>query len=76
MQDGERVAQLRFHELSDGVIELLDKLIFRHHRRLIAGARLSAHYAPFEQKLCTNFCGIALHALRVFANCFSRSSIS
>ncbi len=43
MQDGGRVAQLRFHELSDGVIELLDKLIFRHHRRLIAGARLSAH---------------------------------
>jgi len=36
-----RVAQLRFHGMSDAVTELLDKLIFRHHRRLVAGARHS-----------------------------------
>ena len=42
MQDGQRVAQLRFEDLSDVVVEMLDKLIFRHHRRLIAGARLTA----------------------------------
>jgi hypothetical protein len=38
-QGGERVAQLRFRDLSESVTELLEKLIFRHHRRLIAGAR-------------------------------------
>ncbi len=38
-----RVAQLRFSGLSEAVVELLDKLIFRHHRRLVAGARLAAH---------------------------------
>jgi hypothetical protein len=32
-------AQLRFVGLSEAVVHLLDKLIFRHHRRLIAGAR-------------------------------------
>jgi hypothetical protein len=37
-----RVAQIRFEGLSDAVVELLEKLIFRHHRRLIAGARLAA----------------------------------
>jgi hypothetical protein len=37
-----RVAQLRFMGLSDAVVEMLDKLIFRHHRRLVAGARLAA----------------------------------
>ena len=36
------VAQLRFMGLSDAVVEMLDKLIFRHHRRLVAGARLAA----------------------------------
>jgi Atypical PilZ domain, cyclic di-GMP receptor len=36
------VAQLRFTGLSDAVVEMLDKLIFRHHRRLVAGARLAA----------------------------------
>jgi hypothetical protein len=35
----EGAAQLRFVGLSDAVVQLLDKLIFRHHRRLIAGAR-------------------------------------
>jgi hypothetical protein len=43
LQDDLRVAQLRFTGLSDAVIEQLDKLIFRHHRRLVAGARLAAH---------------------------------
>jgi hypothetical protein len=33
------VAQLRFVGLSEAVVQLLDKLIFRHHRRLVAGAR-------------------------------------
>ncbi len=36
---GEHAAQLRFVGLSEAVVHLLDKLIFRHHRRLIAGAR-------------------------------------
>jgi len=45
LQDGQRVAQLRFQDLSDAVVEMLDKLVFRHHRRLVAGARLSAHPA-------------------------------
>jgi hypothetical protein len=39
--DGERVAQLQFRELGDAVVEMLEKLIFRHHRRLVAGARLA-----------------------------------
>jgi hypothetical protein len=40
--DGERGAQLRFMGLSDAVVDMLEKLIFRHHRRLVAGARLAA----------------------------------
>lgn len=40
--DDMHVAQLRFKGLSDAVVEMLDKLIFRHHRRLVAGARLAA----------------------------------
>lgn len=36
---GARVAQLRFTGLSEPVIDLLEKLIFRHHRRLVAGTR-------------------------------------
>ena len=43
LQDSLRVAQLRFSGLSEAVIALLDKLIFRHHRRLIAGAKQAAH---------------------------------
>jgi hypothetical protein len=42
-QEDMRVAQLRFSGLSDAVIEQLDKLIFRHHRRLVAGARLASN---------------------------------
>jgi Atypical PilZ domain, cyclic di-GMP receptor len=41
--DGERATQMRFVGLSDAVIDMLEKLIFRHHRRLVAGARLAAH---------------------------------
>jgi hypothetical protein len=43
LQDKLHVAQMRFSGLSDAVVEQLDKLIFRHHRRLVAGARLAAH---------------------------------
>jgi hypothetical protein len=43
LQDGLRVAQMRFSGLSDAVVEQLEKLIFRHHRRLVAGARLATH---------------------------------
>ena len=43
LEDNLRAAQLRFSGLSDAVVELLEKLIFRHHRRLIAGAKLAAH---------------------------------
>jgi Atypical PilZ domain, cyclic di-GMP receptor len=43
LQDNLRVAQLRFSGLSDAVVEALEKLIFRHHRRLVAGARLAAN---------------------------------
>ncbi len=35
----QRAVRLRFVGLSDGVVEGLDRLIFRHHRRLVAGAR-------------------------------------
>jgi len=38
----ERVAQLQFRDMSEGVVDLLEKLIFRHHRRLVAGARASS----------------------------------
>ena len=40
--DDTHVAELRFVGLSDAVVQMLDKLIFRHHRRLVAGARLAA----------------------------------
>jgi hypothetical protein len=40
---GVRVAQLRFSGVSDSVIDMLEKLIFRHHRRLVAGARLASN---------------------------------
>jgi Atypical PilZ domain, cyclic di-GMP receptor len=43
MQDNLRATQLRFSGLSDAVVELLDKLIFRHHRRLVAGAKHAAN---------------------------------
>jgi atypical PilZ domain-containing cyclic di-GMP receptor len=38
-----RVAQLSFASLSEPVIDMLEKLIFRHHRRLVAGARLASN---------------------------------
>ncbi len=37
-----RAAQLRYSGLSEGVVDQIERLIFRHHRRLIAGARLAA----------------------------------
>jgi atypical PilZ domain-containing cyclic di-GMP receptor len=40
-QGGQHVAQLEFRDLSEAVKALLEKLIFRHHRRLIAGARVA-----------------------------------
>jgi hypothetical protein len=43
IEDNARVAQLHFNGLSDAVIEQLDKLIFRHHRRLIAGTKAAAN---------------------------------
>jgi hypothetical protein len=43
IQDDLRAVQMRFSGLSDAVVEQLDKLIFRHHRRLVAGARLAAN---------------------------------
>jgi hypothetical protein len=36
-----RAAQIHFVGLSEAVVEQLDRLIFRHHRRLVAGARLA-----------------------------------
>jgi hypothetical protein len=39
--DGVRATQFRFVGLSDAVIDMLEKLIFRHHRRLVAGAKLA-----------------------------------
>ena len=40
-EKGVRVVELEFRDLSEAVQDLLEKLIFRHHRRLIAGARIS-----------------------------------
>lgn len=42
LHDNLRAAQMRFSGLSEAVVEQLEKLIFRHHRRLVAGARLAA----------------------------------
>ncbi len=39
----EAVSQLGFTGLSEAVVMLLDKLIFRHHRRMVAGAKLAPH---------------------------------
>jgi hypothetical protein len=43
LENNVRVAQMRFNGLSEAVVEQLEKLIFRHHRRLIAGAKASGH---------------------------------
>jgi hypothetical protein len=37
--EGARATRFRFVGLSDSVIDMLEKLIFRHHRRLVAGAK-------------------------------------
>lgn len=42
-EDDLHVAQMRFSGLSEAVVEQIDKLIFRHHRRLVAGSKLAAH---------------------------------
>ena len=36
-----KVTGLQFTGLSEAVVELIEKMIFRHHRRLVAGAKLS-----------------------------------
>ena len=36
-----KVTRLQFTGLSESVVELIEKMIFRHHRRLVAGAKLS-----------------------------------
>jgi Atypical PilZ domain, cyclic di-GMP receptor len=41
-EDGHAV-QMRYSSMSDAVVEQIDKLIFRHHRRLVAGARLAGN---------------------------------
>ena len=38
-RDAQRIAQLQFAGISAPVADALEKLIFRHHRRLIAGTR-------------------------------------
>jgi hypothetical protein len=38
-----RVRQFKFVAISEPVVALIEKLIFRHHRRLIAGSRHTAH---------------------------------
>jgi Atypical PilZ domain, cyclic di-GMP receptor len=38
---GTAAAQMQFSGLSDQVVDLIEKLIFRHHRRLVAGARIA-----------------------------------
>jgi hypothetical protein len=43
LEDTVRIAEIQFSGLSDAVVEQLERLIFRHHRRLVAGARLAAH---------------------------------
>jgi hypothetical protein len=43
IDQGARVSQLRFTGVSEPVIDMLEKLIFRHHRRLVAGARLASN---------------------------------
>ena len=37
--DGARATRFRFVGLSDAVVDMIEKLIFRHHRRLVAGAK-------------------------------------
>jgi Atypical PilZ domain, cyclic di-GMP receptor len=39
--EGARGTLLEFSGISEAVVDLLEKLIFRHHRRLVAGAKIS-----------------------------------
>jgi len=41
-----KVTGLQFTGLSEAVVELIEKMIFRHHRRLVAGAKLSSARNP------------------------------
>jgi Atypical PilZ domain, cyclic di-GMP receptor len=41
-QNSERVAQLQFRDMSNAVVDMIEKLIFRHHRRLVAGAKVTS----------------------------------
>jgi hypothetical protein len=41
-----RAARLQFTGLSTSVVELIEKLIFRHHRRLVAVSRLAPSHPP------------------------------
>jgi hypothetical protein len=41
-QDAEHVAQLQFRDMSNAVVDMIEKLIFRHHRRLVAGAKVTS----------------------------------
>jgi len=40
--EGTRATRFRFVGLSEAVVDMLEKLIFRHHRRLVAGAKHAA----------------------------------
>ncbi len=40
-EKGQRAVQVLYSGSSEAVVEHLEKLIFRHHRRLVAGARLA-----------------------------------
>jgi hypothetical protein len=42
-EKGARIVELEFRDVSESVTDLLEKLIFRHHRRLIAGARIGTN---------------------------------
>ena len=41
--DGSAAVQIQFSGLNEQVVDLVEKLIFRHHRRLVAGSRHSPH---------------------------------
>jgi hypothetical protein len=45
-QNENPAARLQFTGLSESVVELIEKMIFRHHRRLVAGARLAPNRHP------------------------------
>jgi hypothetical protein len=45
-QNHGRPAWLQFTGLSESVVELIEKMIFRHHRRRVAGAKLAPSRPP------------------------------